>query len=101
MLSNRGIYYDLNESTYSFKYGDLDFVFSSQFYLTKFKTVYKDCLKNETLKLNSKYKCIGSFDIMILLNLYKMIEKRGFKVLLNNKDIPENYYFKLSLFNKG
>lgn len=92
MPSYRGIYYDLNESVYTFQYDKLRFYFSSKFYLSKFKNEYIEYLKNETLKLKSKYNCILYADEMLLLDLYKKIEKRGFKVLYNNSLIDENYF---------
>ena len=92
MPSARGIYYNLDETVYSFDYDDLKFYFSSKFYLDKFKKEYIGYLKNETLKLQSKYKCILYADEMILLDLYKKIEKRGFRVLYNNESICDNYF---------
>ena len=56
MHTIRGIYYDLQESVYSFSYDRLTFYFSSKYYLQKFKDSYVNYLKQETLKLSSKYK---------------------------------------------
>lgn len=92
MPSLRGIYYDLTESVYTFQYGNFIFFFSSKFYLSKFKKEYIEYIKNETLKLKNKYNCILYADEMLLLDLYKKIEKRGFKVLYKDKDIDENYF---------
>lgn len=87
------IYNDLNESTYIFEYEKLKFYFSSQFYMEKFIRNYEIFLKSETNKLKVKYRCDVSFDYLILLLLYKKIEKRGFKVKLNDFDIKENYTY--------
>lgn len=92
MPSVRGIYYNLDETVYSFDYDNLKFYFSSRFYLDKFKKEYIGYLKTETLKLQSKYKCILYADEMILLDLYKKIEKRGFRVLYNNESISDSYF---------
>lgn len=86
------IYNDINESTYTFKYDDLVFYFSSQFYQEKFTREYSRFLKDETMKLKIKFKCNIYCDEMILLLLYKKIEKRGFKVLYKNNELSENYY---------
>ena len=92
MLTSRGICYDLNESKYSFKYDNLEFIFSSKFYLNKFKTTYITYLKNEIVKIQSKYQCVFYGDEMILLKLYKQIEKRGFLVRYKGELISENYF---------
>ena len=86
------VYNDINESNYTFKYDDLLFYFSSKFYLEKFTKEYTNFIKDETMKLKIKFKCNIYCDEMILLLLYKKIEKRGFKVLYNNKELRENYY---------
>lgn len=92
------VYNDINESNYTFKYDDLLFYFSSKFYLEKFTKEYTNFIKDETMKLKIKFKCNIYCDEMILLLLYKKIEKRGFKVLYNNRELRENYYidFKIS-----
>ena len=92
MKTYRGIYYDLNESVYTFQYDRLTFYFSSNYYLEKFKSSYISYLKQETLKLSSKYKCCVYGDEMILLSLYKNIEKRGFRVEYKGKSIDEICY---------
>lgn len=86
------VYNDINESNYTFKYDKLVFYFSSKFYLEKFKREYINYLKDETMKIKIRYKCNIYCDEMILLMLYKKIEKRGFKVLYNNRALKENYY---------
>lgn len=91
------VYNDINESTYSFKYDDIEFYFSSNFYREKFIKQYSDFLNQETIKLRLKYRCFINCDLMILLLLYKKIEKRGFKVLYKNKELTENYYIECML----
>lgn len=91
------IYNDINESVYTFKYDDLVFYFSSQFYQEKFTREYSQFLKDEVMKLKIKFKCNIYCDEMILLLLYKKIEKRGFKVLYKGKELSENYYIDFSI----
>lgn len=86
------VFKDINESNYTFKYDDLVFYFSSQFYLEKFIKEHAQFIKDETMKLKIKYKCSIYCDEMILLLLYKRIEKRGFRVKYKNKVLNENYY---------
>ena len=85
------VYNDLNESNYKFDYDNLTFVFSSNFYKEKFVKEYTNYIRNEESKLKVKFKCNIYADELILLLLYKKIEKRGFKVLYNDKELPENY----------
>lgn len=92
MKTTRGIYYDLSESDFTFSYDRLTFYFSSKYYLEKFKSMYVDYIKQETLKLSSKYKCCIYGDEMILLSLYKNIEKRGFRVEYKGKSIDDMCY---------
>ena len=86
------IYNDINESNYIFKYNDLVFYFSSNFYKEKFIKEHINFIRDETMKLRIKFKCGIYCDEMILLLLYKKIEKRGFKVLYNDKQVRENYF---------
>ena len=91
------VYNDINESNYTFKYDNLVFYFSSQFYQEKFERMYTQFLKDETMKLKIKFKCNIYCDEMILLLLYKKIEKRGFKVKYKDKELIENYYIDFNI----
>ena len=91
------IYNDINESNYTFKYDNLVFYFSSKFYLEKFTREYSNFIKDETMKFKIKYKCNAYIDDMLLLLLYKKIEKRGFKVLYDGNELQENYCIMSSL----
>ena len=91
------IYNNIDESTYLFEYNDLKFYFSSMFYLEKFEREYSSFLKSETMKLKVKFKCNINCDAMILLLLYKKIEKRGFRVYYKDLLIKEKYLFNLKL----
>lgn len=85
------IYYNINESTIKFKYNDFTFYFSSQFYLDKFKRLYAKYIKDETNKLNVKYGSNLIIDELLLISLYKRIEKRGFKIEYNNEPLKDYY----------
>lgn len=85
------VYHDLNDSTYIFTFEKLDFYFSSNLYREKFIRQYVNYIKDETMKLKLKFKCNINFDEMILLLLYKNIEKRGFRVLYKGKELKDNY----------
>ena len=91
MKSYRGVYYDLLESSYTFTYKDITFYFSSKFYLNKFVSKHLDYLRNENFKMNNYFKCIMEMDNLILIKLYKMIEKRGFRVEINKMEINRDF----------
>ena len=84
--------YDLDDSPFFLELNEFAFYFSSKFYMDKFMRTYPDYLRTETLKLSVKYKMIVNADEMLLLSLYKMIEKRGFKVKYKG-NILIKYYF--------
>lgn len=86
------VYNDIDESTYSFKYDDMTFYFSSNFYKEKFENDYVTFLKEETDKLRIKFKCNIVADYMILLLLYKKIEKRGFRIEYKDVRLSDNYF---------
>lgn len=87
------VFTDINESNFIFNYDNLTLYFSSELYLEKFKREYKKYLKEETMRFKLRYKCNIFCDVMLLLLLYKKIEKRGFKALYNGQRIREDYYF--------
>lgn len=86
------IYNDINESTYNFSYDNMTFYFSSKFYKEKFENEYISYLKEETDKLRIKFKCNIVADEMILLLLYKKIEKRGFRVEYKKTRLSDDYF---------
>lgn len=91
MKSIRGVYYNLDESDYIFEYKDMKFYFSSNTYLTKFKEKYKDYLGMESIKMDIYFNATGYYDRILLLKLYRKIEKRGFRVLYKNRYISIPY----------
>lgn len=90
------IYYDLNESTYRVDYKRFTFLFSSKFYIDKFKKELDNFVNIEDKKLYSKYRVVLDTTEYLALSLYKKIEKRGFKVYFNNKEIKENESFSIN-----
>lgn len=87
------IYYNLDESTYKFNVGDFTLYFSSIFYLNKYKDMYADYLVDENYKANVKYKCNMNLTNVLLITLYKTIEKRGFRVYFNDKEIKADVMY--------
>lgn len=91
------VYKDIQKSTFSFKVNNLTFYFSSEFYLNNFKKKMADYLNTESIKLKIKYGCNIYCEEMILLHLYKIIEKRGFRVKYKDKELDENYNIHLKI----
>lgn len=85
----------IDDNNFVYEYDNMLFYFSSLLYYKKFEKLLSEYLKNETLKLKNKFNCTIVCDEMILLNLYKKIEKRGFKVYYKDHLLSENYYIKL------
>ncbi len=90
------IYYDLNLSTYRVDYKRFTFLFSSKFYIDKFKKELDNFVNIEDKKIYSKYRVVLECSEYLALSLYKKIEKRGFKVYFNNKEIKENESFSIN-----
>ena len=88
----RIVCYSLEDSPFFLRINDFMFYFTSKFYMDKFNKEYKDYIRDETLRLNVKYKMMGYADEMLLLSFYKIIEKRGFKVKYKGVEIEKDYY---------
>ena len=86
------VFYELNDSPFFLRIDNFVFYFTSKFYMEKFNSEYKDYLREETLKLNIKYKMMVYADEMLLLSFYKTVEKRGFKVKYKDIDLNKDYY---------
>lgn len=94
------VIYDIEKSEYSLKVNNLKFYFSSVFNLRRFNSNYQYFIKNETLKLQSKYHVNIDICNYLLVVFYKKIEKRGFKVLAYHPngaiiELKEDYIFKM------
>lgn len=91
MKTKNGIYNNLDESEYKIEIENFIFYFSSKMYLEKFIKGKEEYIKEESLKINNKYNVESRFNIMLLLSLYKKIEKRGFKIFdkVLNREIKE------------
>lgn len=91
------VYYNLDESTYLFNYQRFTFIFSSKFYIEKFKKELSSYVDIETRKLVSKYQVNLEGSEYLALSLYKKIEKRGFKVLYNDEEIDRTQGFTINV----
>lgn len=99
MLTQRGIYTDIKESTYTVEIEDFTFYFSSRLYKNKFIRIYQEeiCRFNESANNVYKNKFSLSLDTLALIRLYALIEKRGFYIKMKERTIEclENVEFEL------
>lgn len=87
MITAKGVYLDLNDSTYFYKFDDYKFYFSSKFYRGNFIKRVEDEIKKEKIKFEAKYNTIITDSVFFAFYTYARIEKRGFRVEdLRNKN---------------
>ena len=91
------IYYDLEKSKFEVEYKRFRFIFSSQFYLSKFEKDINNFISIEKQKFNLRYGAYLKSDEFLALTLYKKIEKRGFLVYFDGRKINPNTTFRLSI----
>ena len=89
MITAKGIYLDLNDSTYFYRVNNFKFYFSSRVYRQKFIDRLNDYVKSEKLKFEQKYNVTLQNSYFFLFMLYAKIEKRGFRV----ENLKEVYNF--------
>ena len=101
MKTAKGIYWDLSESQYKYKFEGIEYYFSSMFYLEKFKNNVERFITEETAKLEIKYKILIDFRIYLAISYYKRIEKRGFRIITDKIVLNENLLIENSIYSKG
>lgn len=95
MKTTRGVYLNLEESTFTFRYIDnknnYEFYFSSLFNITRYKCKFKEYLNSEESKIKNRYQ-IDKIDLKLFfaIVLYNKIEKRGFRIIDLSKNIEYN-----------
>jgi len=80
MMTAKGIYLDLDESLYYYKYEKYKFYFSSRLYRENFIKKVENYVKSEKIKFEAKYNTIVTNSVFFAFVLYSKIEKRGFRV---------------------
>lgn len=86
------VYNIIDESPFYFELNGINFYFSSEFNLKRFKDSWKTYIKEENTKFLNRYNVGVDLTLPFIFSLYKKIEKRGYKVLTNsnfklNKDL--------------
>lgn len=94
----RGVYHNLNESTYVITNGEIMISFSSMQYMRKFLDRYKE---NRGILRDKFFQIFGTNDLnadmLSDLGLYQNIEKRGFKIWIDGVDITCNEIYRYAL----
>ena len=96
------VIYDLDNTHFKVKledYPDYVFYFSSVFHQNKFLKGYKDFIKNENDKFNSRYKLDFNIGDLMILCWYRKCENRGFKVEYHTVGLNEE--MEILTFFKG
>lgn len=86
MKTRKGIFLDLEETTYKYRLGEYTFYFSSELYREKFIKQVKDYMFYEAIKFKNKYKMEVADTSFFLFTLYGKIEKRGYRITKNNAE---------------
>ena len=90
------IYWNLEESPYKLSLNNFKFIFSSRFYLNKFNNEFKSYILNEKMRLKNRYRINFICDDMLLIRLYKHIEKRGNRIFYKDK-LLNDYQIELNI----
>lgn len=88
MISIRGIYDNINESTISTNINDYTLYFSSDLNRYRFESRYDEYFKRVNARLNRIMKM--EYEALIIISLYKYIEKRGFRVYYKDRRLYED-----------
>lgn len=88
MRTIRGVYHDIEESDIYLQVDNFYLYFSSNFLKGKFVGLYDKYYE----KVNKMFTKIYDMDYtsIIIISLYKNVEKRGFRVYYNDRRIFEN-----------
>lgn len=94
MEKEKIVYQNIEESPFSYKYGEFEFFFSSQFYKKNFKKRVDSFILEETYKIKNRYKIkdekfVANLKEVLLIAFYKKIEKRGFKILKSGERLVD------------
>lgn len=89
MISARGIYHNIEESSVHIEIENFKLYFSSDTNKGRFLGKYDEYYS----KINARLKRIYDIEYLplILISLYKRVEKRGFRMYYKNKRISEKF----------
>ena len=87
MQTRNGIELDITKSNYRYDYNGLEFYFSSEFYLRKFRENLHYYLFTENTKITGRYQVKANLTLFLAIALYKKIEKRGFYIIYRGENL--------------
>ena len=94
VMTQRGIYHNLDKSKYAISNGEIAFFFSSRFYMGKFLEEHKEYREIFIKRLSRSIILEEMYpNTLADIHFYKLIEKRGFKAFLFHrmaKNVVEN-----------
>lgn len=88
MISIRGIYDNLDESSIYLEIDDYTLYFSSDLNKFRFTNKYDEYYKRINARLNRIYSM--DYLPLIIISLYKYVEKRGFRVYYKDRRLYDN-----------
>lgn len=98
MKTARGVYLNIEESTYFLVIDDFKLYFSSLFYLNKYKEVIEEYIRHKNAVLSNICNAKIEARKLLILELYKKIEKRGFLVYYKYEKLNDNkFIFELEM----
>ena len=95
LIKRINVFQNIEESTINYKFENYTFYFSSEFYKRNFRLRIEDFIKEETYKLKNRYQIknkifLENLKEVLIISLYKRIEKRGFRIYLNQERYKED-----------
>lgn len=88
MKTIRGVYHNIEESDIYLQVDNYYLYFSSNFLKGKFVGLYDGYYEKVSKMFNKIYEL--DYTPIIIISLYKNVEKRGFRVYYNDRRIIEN-----------
>lgn len=88
MKTLRGVYHNIEESDIYLMVGNFVLYFSSNNIRRKYSSLYDEYYQKVNEKLNKIY--IMDYTPIIVISLYKRVEKRGFRVYYKDRRIIDN-----------
>lgn len=88
MKTLRGVYHNIEESDICLQVSNFFLYFSSNNIRRKYNALYDEYYEKVNNKLNRIY--VMDYTSLIIISLYKKVEKRGFRVYYKDRRIIEN-----------